>query len=161
MARPKGAKNKAKPTHATEAVKRPQAADVQQAVAAVNREKESAAEYTGLAGQATKTFCDRWNISKQAFGFVRKLAGMDAQKRQAVLIDTADLCKAMGYTDQSDFFVNVAAAVDGLKGEAPTDEEIAERTDADLAETPSFVAKDHAERINGEIDATLNGGLPN
>lgn len=157
MARPKGSKNKSKPTHATEAVKRPSSEDVQNAVAEVARQRASVAEYTGLAGKATALFCDRWNINKHAFSFTRKLAAMDDQKRQSVLVDLADMCRAMDFTDQADWLVDVPGAVDSLKGGGPDPDDVAARTEADLAETPKFLKGKHADRVASEVDDAVGG----
>lgn len=151
-------------------IRRPSADDVRRAVADVNRQKTSASEYSGLAGQATAQFCERWNIDKKAFGFVRRMAAMEDQKRQAMLVDFADLCRLMGFTDQESLFEDTGAALDSLKGggEVPDPDEVRERTEAELAEAEPRVKQPFAEtlrqqneRVNAEIGATINGGALN
>ncbi len=114
----------------------PSADEVKAAVAEVSRQKAHAAEYGGLAGQATKTFTERYGIHRKAFGFIAGLDKLDDQKRQSCLRDAMVLAERLGYFDQGDLLDDlggkVAAAVDDAA--IGNDGERAARTEAELAE---------------------------
>lgn len=78
--------------------------DLKRAVGEILRQKESAAEYVGLAGQATKQAIERLNLDRKALGVIVALKKADDEKRQATLRSIIQYADAMGFFDQMDAF---------------------------------------------------------
>ncbi|MCX5495397.1 hypothetical protein OSH11_11825 [Kaistia dalseonensis] len=127
----------------------PSVEEVKAAVAEVSRQKAHASEYGGLAGQATKTFTERYGIHRKAFGFIAGLDKMDDQKRQSCLRDAMILADRLGYFDQADAFDDLGSAVRDVIDDAAigNDAERKARTEAELAEDIPAVDKTVTERL--------------
>lgn len=70
----------------------------------VNRQKEKAAEYVGLAGKATKDVCDSQNVNKAAFTFVATCHRKEAAEAQDRILTLFALAIGTGLLDQMDLF---------------------------------------------------------
>lgn len=96
---------RAKPSAAPAAGRRiPGRADVEQAFRDIASHQGDAAEASGLAGQASKTFADRFGLNKKAVRYALSLFKLDPDKRQASIRDALTLITALGYLEQSDMF---------------------------------------------------------
>ena len=89
-------------------------ADVERHIAEINRQKESASEYQGLAGQATQAACEALGVEKKALTFVAGLAKKDAGKAQSILVDLMRLSHAAGLWDQLDMFSDAVPVLDAI-----------------------------------------------
>lgn len=90
----------------------PNADEVSAAVEEAARQKATAAEYSGLTGQAVKTFTERYGVHRKAFGFVMSLHKMDDQKRQSCLRDAMIMADRPGYFSQRDIFDDLGSQVE-------------------------------------------------
>lgn len=127
----------------------PTADEVKKAVEEANRQKAHAAEYTGMAGQATKAFTERYGIHRKAFGFITGIAKLDDQKRQSVIRDAMILAERMGYFDQADAFDDLGATVREVIDDAAigNEEERKARTEAELEEPIPAIDSTVTERL--------------
>jgi len=134
MARLKGSKNKPKGEISEKTVnvdddgnvKSFNTADFVRDIAEVVRQKASAAEYGGMAGQATKQCADRSGLHRKAIGLCAALAAMDPAKRTSLVTDLMVGLEAMGFLDEGDFFStprkSVEAAIAARSGASGDDE---------------------------------------
>ena len=127
----------------------PTADEVKEAVEEANRQKAHAAEYNGLAGQATKTFTERYGINHKAFSFITGIAKLDDQKRQSCIRDAMILADRLGYFDQADAFDDLGETVRDVIEDAAigNDEERAARTEAELDESIPAMDSTVTERL--------------
>lgn len=127
----------------------PTADEVKAAVAEASRQKAHAAEYAGLAGQATKTFTDRYGIHRKAFGWAVSLEKMEDQKRQSCIRDFMIVCERLGYFNQADAFDDLGSKVRDTIDDAAigNDAERAARTEAELGESIPEMDSTVSERL--------------
>ena len=88
--------------------------DVARHIGEINRQKESASEYQGLAGQATQAACEALGVEKKAMTFVAGLAKKDAGKAQSTLVDLLRLSHAAGLWDQLDMFSDAVPVFEAI-----------------------------------------------
>lgn len=93
---------------ASHVVKRIDAEKFQRTVAEINRQKENASEYAGMAGKLVSTAIDQQSLDRVAFGFTLRLSRMDAAKQQAAIRNFIEYVGAAGMLDQLDAFSEIA-----------------------------------------------------
>lgn len=79
-------------------------AEVKRRIKDVNERKEKAAEYNGLAGQATKDACEANNINKAAFTFVAACHRKEPSEALDRVLTLFALAMGTGLLDQMDLF---------------------------------------------------------
>lgn len=79
-------------------------AEVKRRIKDVNERKEKAAEYNGLAGQATKDACEANNINKAAFTFVAACHRKEPYEALDRVLTLFALAMGTGLLDQMDLF---------------------------------------------------------
>ncbi len=123
--------------------------EVRLAVEEANRQKAHAAEYSGLAGQATKTFTERYGIHRKAFGWATSLEKMDDQKGQSCIRDFLVLADRLGYFRQSDMFDDLGSTVGDVIRDAGIggDAERAARTEEELRQPIDAMDSTVTERL--------------
>ncbi|MCX5516205.1 hypothetical protein C3941_19645 [Kaistia algarum] len=128
----------------------PSADEVKKAVEEANRQKAHAAEYSGLAGQATKTFTERYGIHRKAFGWATSLEKMDDQKRQSCIRDFMVLADRLGFFSQTDMFHDLGDAVADVINDAAigNDAERAARTEEELEQPIAAMDTTVTERLS-------------
>ncbi len=79
--------------------------DLKRVVTDIIRHKANASENSGLAGQATKAACERYNLDKKALGLVTGLVKAEDQgKAIATLRGVIEYSDKLGMFDQVDAF---------------------------------------------------------
>lgn len=78
--------------------------EIQRRIKDVNERKEKAAEYNGLAGQATKDVCEANNVNKAAFTFVAACHRKEQAEAQDRILTLFALALGIGLLDQMDLF---------------------------------------------------------
>lgn len=123
--------------------------EVKAAVGEASRQKAHAAEYAGLAGQATKTFTERHGIHRKAFGWAVSLEKMDDQKRQSCIRDFLVMADRLGYFAQSDMFDDLGSTIGDVIADAAigNDDERQARTEAELDEPIAAMDSTVTERL--------------
>lgn len=79
-------------------------AEIKRRIADVNKQKEKAAEYVGLAGKATKDVCDSQNVNKAAFTFVATCHRKESAEAIDRVLTSFALALGTGLLDQMDLF---------------------------------------------------------
>lgn len=75
------------------------AEDLERVISEINRQKQNAAEYNQNAGTVARGAIENYGLERTAFAFVRKLVGMEASKRNAVLASLIDYSEKLGLLD--------------------------------------------------------------
>ena len=78
--------------------------EVKRRIADVNKSKEKAAEYVGMAGKATKDVCDANNVNKAAFTFVATCHRKESAEAIDRVLTLFALALGTGLLDQMDLF---------------------------------------------------------
>lgn len=78
--------------------------EVKRRIADVNKQKEKAAEYVGIAGKATKDVCDSQNINKNAFTFIAGCHRKESAEAIDRVLTVFALAIGTGLLDQMDLF---------------------------------------------------------
>lgn len=79
-------------------------AEVKRRIADVNKHKEKAAEYVGMAGKATKDVCDANNVNKAAFTFVATCHRKEPTEAIDRVLTLFAIALGTGLLDQMDMF---------------------------------------------------------
>ncbi len=91
------------------------ASDLQRVVTDIIRHKANASENSGLAGQATKNACERYNLDKKALGLVTGLVKADDQgKAIGTLRGVIDYADKLGLFDQMDAFDDLIPTMEAI-----------------------------------------------
>lgn len=90
-------------------------------VADINKHKEKAAEYVGLAGKATGNAVETYNFDKKALTFVANLARKEPSQQLATLGAMIAYAEAMGMFDQMDLFNDAIGAMRAVIEKAEAD----------------------------------------
>ena len=93
---------------AAEASKKIDADELKRIVTEIHRQKNSASEYAGRAGQVAKTAIDRHGLNRKAFSTIVSISKLDEPKRQDFLRSLLE------YAHKMDMFASVDA-FDDLK----------------------------------------------
>lgn len=95
-------------------------------IAHINKQKEKASEYSGLAGKATAEAVEQHNFDKKALTFVAQLARKEPAQQEATLCAIVQYAEAMGMFAHVDMFndaigamKNVIANAEGASGKGP------------------------------------------
>lgn len=76
--------------------------------------KAAASEASGEHGSIVKNACERFNIEKKAFSFIRGLNEMESPKRLAVFRQIIDFGGKLGHFDQIDAFDDIVPMLEQL-----------------------------------------------
>lgn len=79
-------------------------AEIKRRIKDVNERKEKAAEYNGLAGQATKDACEANNVNKAAFTFIAACHRKEPTEALDRVLTLFALALGTGLLDQMDLF---------------------------------------------------------
>jgi hypothetical protein len=97
--------------------------EVKRRIADVNKHKEKAAEYVGMAGKATKDVCDANNVNKAAFTFVATCHRKEPTEAIDRVLTLFAVALGTGLLDQMDMFDDrlafIKAELDKRATEAP------------------------------------------
>ncbi len=77
----------------------------------INRHKEKAAEYVGLAGKATSTAVETYNFDKSALTFCARLMRKEPDQQLATLGAIITYAEALGMFSQMDLFNDAIGAM--------------------------------------------------
>lgn len=78
--------------------------EIKRRIKDVNERKEKAAEYNGLAGQATKDACEANNVNKAAFTFIAACHRKEPTEALDRVLTLFALALGTGLLDQMDLF---------------------------------------------------------
>lgn len=80
-------------------------------VSDINRHKEKAAEYVGLAGKATSNAVETYNFDKKALTFCAQLMRKEPEQQLATLGAIITYAEALGMFSQMDMFNDAIGAM--------------------------------------------------
>lgn len=73
--------------------------DLRRVIDEINRQREFATEYNANASQVARGAIEQYGLERTAFGFARKLIGMEEGKRNAILVSLIDYTEKLGLLD--------------------------------------------------------------
>jgi hypothetical protein len=86
-------------------------AALKRCVTDINRHKEKAAEYVGLAGKATSNAVETYNFDKKALTFCAQLMRKEPEQQLAALGAIITYAEALGMFSQMDLFNDAIGAM--------------------------------------------------
>jgi len=110
----------------------------------IARQKETAAEYTGNVGQATKQCAERSGLHKKVIGLTTWLHMQEPAKRTTVVTDLIKALNAKGYLDEGDFFDTPRKHMPGA------DEESEEEQQASQSEKNAALINKNIKPLDGD-----------
>lgn len=108
-------------------------AALKRCVTDINRHKEKAAEYVGLAGKATGNAVETYNFDKKALTFCAQLMRKEPAQQMATLGAIITYAEALGMLDQFDMFNDAIGAMQAVIERATSDQSVAAPGAAKLA----------------------------
>jgi hypothetical protein len=87
------------------------AQDLQRVIKEAVRQRQQAAEYSGLHGRVVSGAVERYGIEKNAFTAVRRASEMEETKRQSFVRSFIDYSYKMGFFDQLDLLDDTVATL--------------------------------------------------
>ncbi len=97
-------------------------AALKRCVADINKHKEKAAEYVGLAGKATGNAVETYNFDKKALTFCAQLMRKEPAQQMATLGAIITYAEALGMLDQFDMFNDAIGAMQAVIERATADQ---------------------------------------
>lgn len=95
-------------------------AALKRCVTDINKHKEKAAEYVGLAGKATSNAVETYNFDKKALTFCAQLMRKEPAQQMATLGAIITYAEALGMLDQFDMFNDAIGAMQAVIERATT-----------------------------------------
>ncbi len=89
-------------------------AALKRCIADINKHKEKAAEYVGLAGKATGNAVEVYNFDKKALTFCAQLMRKEPAQQMATLGAIITYAEALGMLDQFDMFNDAIGAIQSV-----------------------------------------------
>lgn len=86
-------------------------AALKRCIAEINKQKEKAAEYVGLAGKATSNAVETYNFDKKALTFCAQLMRKEPEQQLATLGSIITYAEALGMFAQMDLFNDAIGAM--------------------------------------------------